>query len=506
MLVDHVPSEALSAILAAIGTIVVLVGDRRAFVLGGLVLLAVAEVALGATLVDVQPERFVSPVAVAALAAAAVFVFAFALLFVRFAAAVPAIALAVAPLRLPLDVDADHRFLIARAEAGELGRLLPLYFVLATAALALVIRLVRGAEVRTIPRELALPVAGFVAFACLSLTWSLDRDAGADRLAFYLIPFLVLVVVIANSPVSTRLPGVLGIVAVALAVLFSAVGIIQAATHRLLFFAPSVEIANAYGPVFRVTSLFTDPSLYGRHVVLGFAVLLVAIWLRRINLVAAVVLGVVLWLGLYFSYSQSSMTALFAVAVAVPFIAGTRVTRRAVVVAAVAMLVVAAAVAVNDIRDESLRRATSDRSRRVEIALRVFADQPIVGVGVAAQARASQERDRAEAPQSTYVSHNAPLTVAAELGTVGLALYCTILIGAIRVIDRIRGTAPALALGLAAALIALFVHALFYSGFFEDPVTWFAFGLAGAFAAERAAAEHRAPALGRAGAAARPLR
>ena len=34
---------------------------------------------------------------------------------------------------------------------------------------------------------------------------------------------------------------------------------------------------------------------------------------------------------------------------------------------------------------------------------------------------------------------------------------------------------------LAAALIALFVHALAYSGFFEDPLTWFVLAVASSF-------------------------
>ena len=52
-----------------------------------------------------------------------------------------------------------------------------------------------------------------------------------------------------------------------------------------------LEVANAYSPFFRVTSLFTDPSLYGRHVVLGFAVLLVLIWTGRINVYLAAALA-----------------------------------------------------------------------------------------------------------------------------------------------------------------------------------------------------------------------
>ena len=93
-----------------------------------------------------------------------------------------------------------------------------------------------------------------------------------------------------RSPCSSRSPGArrsrrwmpraLGTIAVALAALFAVVGLVEEATHRLLFYTSSVEVGNAYSSFFRVTSLFRDPSLYGRHVVLGIAVLLVALLYR----------------------------------------------------------------------------------------------------------------------------------------------------------------------------------------------------------------------------------
>jgi hypothetical protein len=39
----------------------------------------------------------------------------------------------------------------------------------------------------------------------------------------------------------------------------------------------------------------------------------------------------------------------------------------------------------------------------------------------------------------------------------------------------------ALGLSLAAVFLALFVHALAYSGFFEDPLTWLVLAIASAF-------------------------
>ena len=51
----------------------------------------------------------------------------------------------------------------------------------------------------------------------------------------------------------------------------------------MLFFSPRLEVSNTYSSFFRVTSLFRDPSLYGRHLVAAIAILLVAIWLRRMR-------------------------------------------------------------------------------------------------------------------------------------------------------------------------------------------------------------------------------
>jgi hypothetical protein len=493
-----VDAAEVGAALTALGSVVLLLADRRSVFVGGVALLGVAEAALARSLLDtLSLDRLESAPVVAAIVAAAVVGVGLALLFVRYPTAVPAVVLAAAPLRLPFDVDADSRFLITRAEAGGLGRLLPLYTVLGLAALALVIRLVRGADVRVLPRELALPVAAFVAFASVSLLWSADQEAAADRLAFYVVPFVVLVAVVANAPFTPRAQRALGIVAVGLAVVFASIGIAQAATRQLFFFAPSVEISNAYGGLFRVTSLFTDPSLYGRHVVLGLAVLLVAVWLRNVSFALALVLSVVLFTGLYFSYSQSSLAALFAVGVAVPLLVGTRLTRKVVAIGAAVVLVAVGVAAIYEVRDASLREATSGRSRRVDIAVRVFADHPVAGVGLAAQPRASQDRDENPAPESSYVSHTTPLTIAAELGAIGVALYTAMLVGVVLVVDRVRRVSPTLGLTIAAALIALFVHALFYSGFFEDPITWFAFGLAGAFAGERAFAPRPVAAMGK---------
>jgi hypothetical protein len=64
-----------------------------------------------------------------------------------------------------------------------------------------------------------------------------------------------------------------------------------------------------------------------------------------------------------------------------------------------------------------------------------------------------------------------PLTVASELGIVGLVLVAWLLAALARLALAAGARRPErLALGL--GLLAIFVHSLFYAAFFEDPLTW----------------------------------
>jgi O-antigen ligase len=165
-------------------------------------------------------------------------------------------------------------------------------------------------------------------------------------------------------------------------------------------------------------------------------------------------------------------------------------------------VLVAAAVGAAEVRNHSARRATSDRSRRVVLTARVWERRPVAGVGLGAQPLVARNLDGGRGRTDRYVSHTTPLTIAAELGVVGLLLYAALLAGAAKAVWDVERSERALGLTLAAALLALFVHSLSYSGFVEDPLTWFVLALAAAaLAARRPRAEReplpptRAPAL-----------
>jgi hypothetical protein len=279
------------------------------------------------------------------------------------------------------------------------------------------------------------------------------------------------------------MPRALAIVGVALAGVFAAVGLWQAATKDLLFYSSPVEVGNAFSSFFRVTSLFRDPSLYGRHVVQGIALLLVVLLARRIHVLVAAPLIAFLFAGLFFSYSQSSFAALFAVTVALAVVSRNRTLALAAIFTSTLVLIAGAAYFVASSEDKSAREVTSDRSRRIDLTVEVFRDHPLRGAGLGAQPTESQARSEQGGAPSRFVSHTTPLTVAAELGVLGLVFYLAFLAGAAVLVERVRRRDPTLGLALAAVLLALFVHSIAYSGFFEDPITWVAVAAASAFIA-----------------------
>jgi O-antigen ligase len=287
--------------------------------------------------------------------------------------------------------------------------------------------------------------------------------------------------IVARAPFPPWLPRVLALEAFALASLFAVVGLVESATRSLVFYDPKVAVANEYTSYFRVTSLFSDPSIYARHVALALAVLVVCLWLGKVGVLAGTGLAVLLFAGIVVSYSQSTMIALSAAVVVVTFLVADRRTRRLMAVTA-GVLVVAGALAFAGLvaAGADSERVTSGRTTLVSEAWDAFEENPVAGVGIASQPAAS--RDITGGPRSArrHVSHTAPITVAAELGIVGLALYVALVVGAVLTFQRVRLLDPALGLSLLGAFVVLFVHSLFYGVFFDDPLVWAVLGIAAA--------------------------
>jgi O-antigen ligase len=481
--VEDALAAEVAALVGALGIVLVLLAPGRALPLAGFGLLGGATAGLGWWLVGSDDVRLLveEPTGLALLTVGAVAAALGAWGLARYPEVVPVALLVAAPFRVPVEVGDEDAFL-----------LLPLYLVLTSAVLALAYRMLRGDRPPQPPRFLALPIAAFAAFTAASFVWTWDAREGAIELAFFVFPFVAGLGVVARAPLAEWLPRALLLTLVGLGVLFTGVGLWQAHT-RTLFFAPSLEVANAYTTFFRVTSLFKDPSLYGRYLVVPIVVLLVVLLLRRnrpAEWISFAAVMAFLFAGLFVSYSQSSFVALFAATAAVAFLAGDRTTRIVLISCAVAATLAAGAVAAQSIEGRSARDVTSGRSRLVSITLDAYRLRPVTGVGIGGQPQASAEANGRRSPRRN-ASHTTPLTVLAELGVIGLALYAWLLGAAAWGLYVLSQRDRLLAIGLAAVLLIVFVHSLLYAGFFEDPLTWGVLGLTAASLAVSGASEPR---------------
>jgi putative inorganic carbon (hco3(-)) transporter len=426
------------------------------------------------------PSGHVALLAAAGLAAIALAA-GLAFVFLRWPWSLAFLALAAAPARIPVTVgDTSANLLV------------PLYAVVAGAAGMLAWRLLKSERPAPELGLLTWPLALLVGWIGLSLVWTDDLRAGAITLFFFVFPFGLLAVALAGLPWSPRaLTGLFGLLC-AMALVFAAIGGWQWAT-RDVFWNPKVIVSNSYAPFYRVNSVFWDPSIYGRFLVVAILAALVLILFQALrDDRLALALGVFLlavWVGLFISFSQSSFAALVAgIVLAVALAWRWRALAAVGLVAAVMIPIGMAAPQLENVRDSlfgssqsRIDRATGNRSQLIGNGLRIAADHPVAGVGVGGFKQAYAERlGVRRAPSS--VSHNTPLTVAAENGVVGLVLFVWLLVAA--TLTCFRGALAGITVAARTRLIAgvalgaILVHSLFYNAFFEDPMTWGLFALA----------------------------
>ena len=358
--------------------------------------------------------------------------------------------------------------------------LVPMYGVVAAAALALAWQLLKRDDRARELGPLTLPLAAFVLWSGLSLAWSQDLRQGAIELLAFYLPFGLLAVTLARLPWRREWLGATWILLAGMGVVFAIVGIYQYET-RDVFWNPKVLVGNAYAPFYRVNSVFWDPSIYGRFLVVAILASLVLVvhgTARRV-VIAATTAIVVSFIGLVFSFSQSSFAAL---AVGVGIVAWSAWGRKTLaLLGVVALVVLVAALVMPGVRHHSLNSASGGRFKLVKNGLAIAAHHPVQGVGIGGFKKAYAARTglKGKEPKAA-ASHDTPVTVAAETGIIGVALFAWLLIAAFLL--AFRGFLPSFAgrvsLILGVVLAAIGVHSLFYNAFFEDPMAWGVFGLA----------------------------
>jgi hypothetical protein len=449
-------------------------------------------------------------------------VLALAALIHRKPVLLPVLILVALPFRVPLGIGGE-----------DANLLLPLYLVTAAGVLVLAFHEWNGVSGLTgRDRDDAAPsnppsgvaswlkplLALSVLLYALGLFYSDDRSQGLLNFCFFLVPFALVFVLMNEVEWNRRNLRTALIAVIGLALVWALVGFASYATRELLWNEVVIR-SNDFHVYFRVNSLFWDPNVYGRYLALVISVVAAAlIWTKnqRDGIALAVVAGV-LWLALITTFSQSSFIALIA---GLAVLIALRWSLKLVIggIGALAVLTLLFAVFAGGLVKLDLSRLnpqTAGRADLVSGGIELFTDRPVLGYGPGAFSLSFREEIAGPNAPVTE-SHTEPVTVAAEQGLVGMAVYIALLVSSLVALtagmravmpglsrrraapppdpDRARGSdpdrdpnpdrasdpdrgpdrgpPPAARAALLAAYVAVLVHTLTYAGYLDDPVTW----------------------------------
>jgi O-antigen ligase/polysaccharide polymerase Wzy-like membrane protein len=424
------------------------------------------------------------------------------------------------PIVLPLLIVATLPFRIRLHVAGgqAVNLLVPLYAVIGAGVLATAVSTVRGrTRLRRLPKPLVLALVLVICLYALQTTYSRDVPFAARNVGFFLVPFAVLFSLLAERTWDRRLIAFAFAVVLAEGLVFAGIGIGQFATEHI-FWNGKLQASNDFHFYFRVNSLFWDPNIYGRYLMLSIVLAAAALaWAGQSRLIIGLAaITAITFAGLFFAFSQTTFIALL---IGLAVLAALRWSVRWVAIAtplAVAA-VAAAALTVGGASNQNTRTVTEGHSSLVSGGLKLARHRPLYGYGSASFSKEFAHEEHV-APGDTTVSHTEPVTVAAEQGVIGVLGYLALLAAALwTMFSGMRSIAPGLGarfrslaevdaragdgatrdgseltparVAIAAAFSALLVHTIGYAAYLTDPLTWALLAAGAVLAAEMGAGE-----------------
>jgi putative inorganic carbon (HCO3(-)) transporter len=471
-------------VVAVLAASALLVGDRRRRAAAMLAALAISPPLLLASIWHDSKLHFVhhhplyaAAAAVAALAAVVVL----AVVIDRWPAVLPALAVLALPFRISI--------------AGS-NLLVPLYFVIGAGSLRYVARALRGADepepaAGWLERLLALYVVLYALQALYSPASggsSSGFETALKNMVFFYVPFTLLYCLLVRLEWTPRLVRTCAVSVAALALVLAGVAFAEYAA-RTTWFSSHLAYDNQLYAYFVANSVFFDPNIFGRFLVLVMVALAVLFLYERPGreqLWVGAVLAV-LWGALLISFSRSSMVALL---VGLALLAAIRWRPEApLAVGAVVVVLGAAAVAIKPTTfglNQGLNGVSAGRGSVLKGGVQLFADRPLQGFG----SGSFQHEYKLRNPAATTLtaSHTTPVTVAAEQGVIGELVYLALVAVALVVLVRGARGNPARA-AVAAAFAALLAHTMLYADFLEDPFSWALLGIGAALARASPAGE-----------------
>ncbi len=374
----------------------------------------------------------------------------------------PLLAVLALPLRVPIDIGGTTSSL-----------LVPLYAVIASGLLAAA----WSSRGRGWPADQArsgaavlldrLLAAALVLYAVQAL-YSLDVKNAVENAAFFYVPFAALYALLREVDWSRELLRRTVVAIAAATAILAAIGLVEFATRDLLINA-DLRAENTLHIYFRVNSLFRDPNIFGRYLALALVALagLMAWEERAERALAAAAVAVLALAALAFSFSLTSFAALLAALLVLAWARlGTKIAVAAVAAGVIAAGAYELAVGAHGTEVSS---GGAGRTSLIRGGLDLAKARPVWGYGSGSFGEAFYTRiEKAK----TTTSHDTPITVAAEQGIIGVAVYAALVIVALAALfgGGVRGS-PARAT-VAALFVTMLVHTLGYASFLEDPATW----------------------------------
>src|SRR4029077_2177446 len=172
--------------------------------------------------------------------------------------------------------------------------------------LATVVATLRGqTRLRRLAKPLVLALGLGVRLYALQTIYSPDVAFAARNVGFFLVPFAILFSLLAEATWDRRLLRLALAVLIAEGLILALIGIEQFADQHV-FWNGKLEASNDFHFYFRVNSLFWDPNIYGRYLVLSILLGATALlWVVKRSMALLLTGAVaVVFVGLVFAFSQ----------------------------------------------------------------------------------------------------------------------------------------------------------------------------------------------------------
>ncbi len=372
-------------------------------------------------------------------------------------------AFAALPLRVPVEIGDETANL-----------LIPLYLVIGAGLLTQALaehRATSGERAdRRSPWLRRLLAATLVLYAIQAI-YSEDVANAIENLGFFLVPFAALFVLLLEVDWTRELLRRVLIAVAAVAAGCALIGVYQYFA-RDLFLNPELFDANQLHVYFRVNSIFFDPNIFARYLALAITALAASVaWAgSRRDLALALAVCALALVALAFSYS---ITGLAAVLAGLGIVAILRWRWRgafafgALALVGLAALAIAGGTPTSDIED--YRSIDSGHADLIEGGIDLAEERPLAGWGSGSFGRAFYDQIE---PARTTVSHSEPITVAAEQGAIGLAVYATLLVVALVTVLGAGAGSSLARTAVGACFVSMLVSSFGYTGFVIDPAVW----------------------------------